>query len=84
MKKEIQESLGDAGNHGGGVFASGQTACEKAQFAAKRPRCHGKTGGGAKKSGKKDLQTCAAGRKSQKSPTLVVGMKPYGIWEIPG
>ena len=74
----MQQSLGDAENHRGGVFASSQTACEKAQFVAKRPQCHGKTEGGAKKSGKKDLQTSEAGRKSQKSPTPVVGMKPYG------
>ena len=78
MMKETQQSLEDAGNHGGGVFASGQTACEKAQFAAKRPRWQGKTEGGATKSGKKDLQTCATGRKSRKRPTLVVGKKPYG------
>ena len=82
MKKEMQQSLGDAENHRGGVFASSQTACEKAQFVAKRPQCHGKTEGGAKKSGKKDLQTSEAGRKSQKSPTPVVGMKPYGKSQV--
>ena len=31
---------------------------------------------------KKDLQICGAGRKSRKRPTLVVGKKPNGKYQI--
>jgi hypothetical protein len=35
MKKEIQQSLGDAGNHGSGVFASGRKWALGAKKASK-------------------------------------------------
>ena len=55
----------NTGNYGGGVFAWGGKACEKAQIAAKRPPVPEKNRG---QTGKRDLQTCGAGRKSQKGP----------------
>jgi len=40
----LQLGEGNTGNHGGGVFAWGGKACEKAQIAAKRPLCQRITG----------------------------------------
>ena len=44
MNKETQQSVGNTGSHGGGVFAWGGKACENAQIAAKRTLCQRKTG----------------------------------------
>jgi hypothetical protein len=56
----------------------GSKSVWKRRKSQRSPLCHGKTEGGAKKGGKKDLQICEAGRKSRKRPTLVVGQKPNG------
>src|ERR1019366_1191807 len=45
-----------------------------AQLATEHPMCQRKP----RADWKKELQICGAGGKSRKSPTLVVGKKPYG------
>jgi hypothetical protein len=49
MKEEAQQSHGNTGNHGGGVFAWGGKAYGKARLATNRPLCQRKTGSELKK-----------------------------------
>ena len=97
MKEEIQQSQGNTGNHGGGVFAWGGKACEKAQIAAKRPLCQRKTGGGLEKGlatlwrGKRITKKAYAGRGQTtkweipiNNSNKMINLKQFEVWFITG
>src|ERR1035437_10967578 len=65
------------GNHGGGVFASGGKAFEKAQLATNRPLCQRKTEGGREKR----LANLWSRKKIRKTPHVDRGQTIK--WEIP-
>jgi len=78
MKEDTQQLQGNTGNHGEGVFAWGGKACGKAQMSMKRSLCQKKT----EADWNKELQIRGAGRKSRKRPTLVVGKKSNGKYQL--
>jgi hypothetical protein len=74
MKEETQQSQGNTGNHGGGVFSSGRKWALGAKKGIETALCQRKADAGLGKC----LATCCEGRESRKRPTLVVGKKPNG------
>jgi hypothetical protein len=76
MKKETQQSQGNTGNHGGGVFAWGGKVCEKAQMATKRSLCQKKTVGELKK------RTCNPVEQEENRKNAYAGRGQETIWEM--
>jgi L-alanine-DL-glutamate epimerase-like enolase superfamily enzyme len=77
MKEETQPSLGDAGNHGGGVFASGRKWALGAKKGIETALCKRTTG--------TDWKKVLANRSNRKKITKKphAGRRHETIWEIP-
>ena len=79
MKEETQQSHGNTGNHGGGVFASGRKWALGAQKGIATPLCQENNRGGLEKSPCKPVEW---EENHEKGSTPVVAKKPYGKSQI--